>query len=79
MDNDTTDLILELYREGEISEYAVGKLLDDESIDRPTAETKPSKETVGRGSVADDEGHVWTDDAPLPYGHLPEEEYYVAD
>jgi hypothetical protein len=79
MDNDTTALIQELYREGEISEYAVGKLLDDESIDRSAAETTPSPPTAGGRTGEDDGESVWTDDAPMPYGHLPEDEYYTAD
>lgn len=79
MDNDTTDLVLELYHEGEVSEYAVRALLDDESIDLSATETKQSPPTVEGRSGEDDGESVWTDDAPMPYGHLPEEEYYVAD
>jgi hypothetical protein len=40
MDNDTTDLILTLYSEEELSEYAARMLLDDDTIDRYTTHSK---------------------------------------
>lgn len=79
MDNHTTDLILELYREKEISEYAARQLLDDETIDQLIANLKESRRMVGHQCGEDDEEGEWPDDVPLPYGHLPEEEYYGAD
>lgn len=76
MDNDTTDLILTLYCEQEISEYAARELLDDETIDRYNDKIKEVRRISGHHR---DGGGMneWPDDVPLPYGHLPEEEYYV--
>lgn len=78
MDNDTTDLILNLYREDEISEYAARELLDDETIDRYNAKMEQTRRIFGyhRGGRRMDN---WPDDVPLPYGHLPEDEYHVGD
>lgn len=77
MEDDTTELILALYREGEITEYAVRRLLDDETIDQLVTNTEQSRPVLER--EGDDGEGDWPDDVPLPYGHLPEEEYYVAD
>jgi hypothetical protein len=76
MDNDTTDLILTLYSEEEISEYAARTLLDDETIDC----YNDTLEAAGRIAGHQDGGDgmaEWPDDIPMPYGHLSEEEYYV--
>lgn len=78
MDKDTTDLILNLYCEEEISQYAARALLDDETIDRYNDKMEQARRMSGhhRGGEGMDE---WPDNVPLPYGHLPEEEYYVDD
>lgn len=78
MDDDTTDLILNLYREDEISEYAARELLDDETIDRYIDKMEQTRRMFGHHREG--EGmNEWPDDVPLPYGHLPEDEYYVGD
>ena len=75
-DNDTTDLILTLYREEEISEYAARMLLNGETINRYNDTLKEASRMVGhqRGR---EEMAEWPDDVPMPYGHIPKEEYYV--
>lgn len=76
IDNDTTDLILTLYSEEEISEYAARMLLNDETIDRYNETLAEAGRIAGHldsgGGMAE-----WPDDVPLPYGHLSEEDYYV--
>lgn len=76
MDNDTTDLIFALYNEEEISEYAVRMLLDDETIDRYDVKLEEAGRIAGH-QTSSDEMIEWPDNIPMPYGHLPEEEYYV--
>ena len=76
MDNDTTDLILNLYTEEEISEYAARVLLDDETIDRYNEKIEQAGRRFGQHHTGD-EMDEWPDDVPMPYGHIPKEEYYV--
>ena len=76
MDNDTTDLVLTLYSEEELSEYAARMLLNDDTIDR----YNDMLEEAGRIAAHQSGGEgmaEWPDDIPMPYGHLSEEEYYV--
>lgn len=78
MDTDTTDLILTLYAEQEISEYAARELLDDETIDHYNEKLEQARqmsEQHGGGESIQE----WPDDMPLPYGHLSEDEYYGTD
>ena len=76
MDNDTTDLILTLYSEEEISEYAARMLLDDETIDRYNDTLEQASRMAGHQEGSEGMAE-WPDDVPMPYGHIPEEEYYV--
>ncbi|QLD89089.1 hypothetical protein HWV07_08615 [Natronomonas salina] len=78
MDTDTTDLILTLYAEQEISEYAARELLDDETIDHYNEKLEQARHLSGQQSGGD-AIHEWPDDMPLPYGHLSEDEYYGTD
>lgn len=76
MDNDTTDLILTLYSEEELSEYAARMLLDDDTIDRYNDTLEAASHIAGHQSSNDGLGK-WPDDIPMPYGPLSEEEYYA--
>lgn len=78
MDTATKDRILDLYYADEISEYAARELLDDDTIDRFHTTMNQPHQTVGQqrdSSTMTD----WPDEVPLPYGHLPQEEYYQTD
>jgi hypothetical protein len=76
MDNDTTDLILTLYSEEELSEYGARMLLDDETIDRYNDSLEAAGQIAGQQTGGEGMAE-WPDDIPMPYGHLSEEEYYV--
>jgi hypothetical protein len=76
MDNDTTDLVLTLYSEEEISEYAARMLLDDETIDRYN-DAREEAGQIGGGQTGGNGMAKLPDDIPMPYGHLSEEEYFV--
>lgn len=76
MDNDTKDLILNLYCEEEISEYAARMLLDDETIDCYNDTLEQAGRIAGHQRGGDGMAE-WPDDVPMPYGHIPKEEYYV--
>lgn len=78
VNTDTTALVLELFREDELSEYAARQLLDDETVDGFLAETEQSRRAAVTHPSGDEEASVWSDEVPLPYGHLSEEEYYAA-
>lgn len=76
MDNDSTDLIISLYRDGEITEYAARTLVGDEAFEDAEGPEgmldRDPGQSISAGALAE-----WPDDVPLPYGHLPKEEYYV--
>lgn len=76
MNNDTTDLILTLYSEEELSEYAARMLLDDETINRYDNSLEKTGRITGHETRSDEMG-TWPDDIPMPYGPLSEEEYYA--
>lgn len=76
MDHDTRDLILNLYSEEEISEYAARVLLDDETVDRYNDTLEQARRLSGHHRAGDGM-EEWPDDVPMPYGHIPKEEYYV--
>lgn len=79
MDNDSTDLILTLYCEQEITEYAARELLDDKTVDCYNERMKEARRLSGPHRTTSDGMDEWPDDVPMPYGHLPEEDYWVED